>query len=109
MSPSRICAAVLSLATVAALAEEAHRKDLPRERAEWNAILREDANGVVSSENRLKALRHACEMPVDPSMANTKRAAAATFPGVAWESLGPRPMKSAYAGLGSVSGRTTAI
>jgi len=124
----RLRSASLSLLGLVALAvaaeppEKARSRfpDRPRERAEWNAAFRLDGAGQVSSENRLKALRHTCEMPVDPSMAAAPAgtftrsdagpsALAGTFGGVAWESLGPKPMVSGYGGLGAVSGRTTAI
>lgn len=99
--------------------------DHPAERAEWNAMLRRDREGRVLSENRLKALRQACEMPVDPSMANAPAGtfvrsdfgpsvqAAAAFGGVVWQSLGPLPMQS-YTGsphtqYGNVGGRVDAI
>jgi photosystem II stability/assembly factor-like uncharacterized protein len=105
--------------------EAGGRRDHPAERAEWNAMLRRDRDGRVLSENRLKALRQACEMPVDPSMATAPTGtfvrsdvgpsvpASATFAGTAWQSLGPLPMQS-YASnpnrkYGNVGGRVDAI
>ncbi len=106
-------------------AEDPPRRDQPDERAAWNAMLRRDRDGRVLSENRLKALRQACEMPVDPSMATAPTGtfvrsdtgpsvpAAAAFAGTAWQSVGPMPMQAntAYAPrqYGNVGGRVDAI
>jgi photosystem II stability/assembly factor-like uncharacterized protein len=101
------------------------RRDDPAKRAEWNAMLRRDRDGRVLSENRLKALRQACELPVDPSMATAPTGtfvrsdtgpsvpAAATFAGTAWQSVGPMPIQfypyyPPYQ-YGNVGGRVDAI
>jgi hypothetical protein len=100
-------------------------RDRPAERAEWNAMLRRDSDGRVLAANRLKALDAACQMPVDPSMAEapagsfTRSAvgpsvrSSYTFTGTTWQSLGPQPMQS-YTGnprrqWGVVAGRVDAI
>jgi photosystem II stability/assembly factor-like uncharacterized protein len=105
--------------------ERGARRDDPSGRAEWNAMLRRDPQGRVLSENRLKALNQACDMPVDPSMAlppagtfsrsdvGPSIPASATFSGTAWQSLGPHPMQSYTAypprQYGNVGGRVDAI
>ncbi len=98
--------------------------DLPLERARYNALLRQDAKGRVLGENRLRALRQACEVPLDPSMAPSPRGTFVRsdvgpsvpgglgFSGKSWESLGPMPMQSkTFAGVdfGNVTGRITAV
>ncbi|MFI5180432.1 MAG: hypothetical protein ACHQPI_03480 [Thermoanaerobaculia bacterium] len=100
-------------------------RDHPKERAEWNAMFRRDRDGRVLSENRLKALRQACEIPVDPSMAKAPAGAffrsdsgpsipaSATFSGTTWQSVGPLPMQS-FTGnpnrqYGNVGGRVDSI
>jgi PKD repeat protein len=102
------CLAVLSLSTLRVEAEgeeRAKRRDHPDGRAEWNAMLRRDAEGRLSAENRLRALRQACEMPVDASMAASPAGTfvrsdvgpsppKASFGGTTWQSVGPMPMRS---------------
>ncbi len=109
-------------------AEPAGRRDLPKERAEWNALFRRDPRGRILPENRLRALRHACEMPLDPSMRESPAGTFSrsdvgpsapvspldpeTFTGVLWESVGPLPMRSNARGgfdFGDASGRITAL
>lgn len=100
-------------------------EDHPKERAEWNAMLRRDRDGRVLTENRLNALKQKCEMPVDPSMARAVKgsflgsdvdrslSAPATFGGTVWQSLGPLPMQSSTSNpnrqYGNVGGRVDAI
>src|SRR6266536_6037403 len=75
-------------------AAEADR-DHPRERAEWNAQLRRDASGKVLSEHRLKALRDAQRLLVDPSMRTPGSGIRSLeSPAAAWQSIGPRPIQS---------------
>ncbi|KAA0254318.1 PKD domain-containing protein [Acidobacteria bacterium ACD] len=95
-------------------------RDLPRLRARHNALLRADAEGRVLSENRLRALEQACEVPLDPSMTPSpagtfSRSAAGpsvpsthSFGGTVWQSVGPLPMVS-KGGFGNVAGRVTAV
>ncbi len=99
-------------------------KDDPAARAEWNTSLRLDAEGRLQPSNRLKALRDACEMPVDPSMSEGPLGSftrsdvgpsvrsSYTFTGTAWQSLGPLPMQSktdAHRNWGVVGGRVDSI
>src|SRR5262249_51014090 len=93
--------------------------DRPREREEWNASFRRDAQGNVLAENRLKALAEACQLPVDPSMRPASRpagrptaAGVETFGGHRWQSGRPRPAQSLLTSKqtwGPVSGRISAI
>lgn len=130
---SRLLAAAIAVSTAGPLAagESADRDgrparlaDRPRERAEWNAMFREDERGVVDPRNRLRALRQACEIPVDPSMrrspegtfsrsdAGPSVSAGAALSANAWQSIGPRPMKSTELfgiQFGNVTGRITAL
>jgi PKD domain len=104
--------------------DERRGRDDPAGRAEWNAMLRRDRDGRVLAENRLKALDAACQLPVDPSMAQapagsfTRSAvgpsvrSSYTFTGTAWQSLGPQPMQSkpsSHQNWGVVAGRVDAI
>jgi PKD repeat protein len=98
--------------------------DHPSERAEWNAMFRQDRDGLLRSENRLQALREACDIPIDPSMPQTppgghtrsefgpSLAGTLTFPGTIWQSIGPQPIQ-AMAGSdrawGNVAGRVSSI
>lgn len=89
--------------------------DRPRDRAHFNALLRSDANGHLLSENRQKALRQACELPVDASMRRTSapsRGTLGTFPGLSWQSIGPRSAESlrdyGFA-FGAVAGRINCV
>lgn len=94
------------------------RRDLPRARAEWNAMLRRDPAGAVSSANRLRALRQACEVPSDPLLARPQPggfsrsdAGPTTGPlaaGLSWRALGPWGASSGTA-WGKVAGRITAL
>ena len=99
-------------------------RDDQKGRAEWNASLRRDAEGRLLSTNRLKALRDACEMPVDPSMSagplgsftrsdvGPSVRSSYTFTGTAWQSLGPLPMQSktdSQRNWGVVGGRVDSI
>ena len=99
-------------------------KDDAAGRAEWNASLRRDPEGNLLSTNRLKALRDACEMPVDPLMSagplgsftrsdvGPSVRSSYTFTGTAWQSLGPLPMQSktdAHRNWGVVGGRVDSI
>jgi len=124
---SLVLALALSLPSVgrsrplagAPAAEAERRPDLPAERARWNALLRADRDGRVLSENRLKALRQACELPLDASMAPAPAGsfvrsdigpsvstcprpepeagrAAYAFGGAAWQSIGPRGTNTDY-------------
>lgn len=109
----------------AGAAGDARRKrDNPAGRAEWNTSLRLDSEGRVLAENRLKALDAACQLPVDPSMAQapagsfTRSAvgpsvrSSFTFTGTAWQSMGPLPMQSlptSHQNWGVVAGRVDAI
>jgi len=105
---------LLSFLPPSALALDDAEADRPLERAAWNAALRRDAQGRVLSENRLKALEEACQMPVDPSMqrgpsaAGTSPEGITTFGATRWQPLGPRPAQSLQ-GWGAVSGRVSAI
>jgi photosystem II stability/assembly factor-like uncharacterized protein len=100
-------------------------RDVPAGRAEWNTSLRLDSAGRVLAENRRKALDAACQLPVDPSMAEapagsfTRSAGGPSvrsgyaFIGTAWQSLGPQPIQS-YTGIshrqyGTVAGRVDSI
>jgi photosystem II stability/assembly factor-like uncharacterized protein len=104
--------------------EQREIADRPAERAEWNAALRRDSEGRLLSENRLRALREACDMPVDPSMAADPAGsfsrsdagpsvrASLTFGGTVWQPLGPLPMQSratSHQNWGLVAGRVDAI
>ncbi len=87
-------------------------------------MFRRDAQGRILSENRLKALRHACDLPVDPSMApapargqtrsdfGPSLPASATFPGTTWQSIGPQPIQAknlSNRAWGNVAGRISAL
>ena len=84
----------------------ARLRDDPRARAEWNAMFRLDREGRLLSENRLRALDQACQVPVDAAMASDPAGsfsrsntgpsvrAAQSFSGTAWEFLGPMPITS---------------
>jgi photosystem II stability/assembly factor-like uncharacterized protein len=87
-------------------------------------MFRRDALGRVLAENRLKALREACDIPIDPSMPQTPRGAYTrsdagptvsgleTFSGTLWQSIGPQPIQSlaeADRAWGRVAGRVDAI
>lgn len=100
------------------------RRDQPRARAEWNALLRQDADGAVLAENRLRALRAACDVRVDPTMARPPAGAfsrsdagpslpaGASLAGATWLPLGPLPAQSMSGGgidFGYTSGRITAL
>src|SRR5262249_21778709 len=76
------------------------------------------------AENRLKALREACAIPIDPSMPQTPNGAFTrsdagptvsgeqTFSGTIWQSLGPKPIQSLQLpdrAFGNVAGRVDAI
>ena len=89
--------------------------DNARERAAWNAMVRRDAYGRVLSENRLRALEAACDLPVDASQRPPEaRALAASVANdtAAWQSIGPQPIQSmvlSNAKFGNVSGRISGI
>ncbi|MFN7990047.1 MAG: PKD domain-containing protein [Thermoanaerobaculia bacterium] len=114
--------ALVSGAPSFAAGEEGERpprhRDRPRERADWNAELRRDASGALSSENRLRALRAACGVPADPALArpvgdgfsrsDAGPSVRALGEGLAWRELGPRGASSGTA-WGSVAGRITAV
>ncbi len=121
-----IAAAALALVAWRARAAEGPRRleDHPKERARYNAELRQDAKGRVLAENRLKALREACDMPVDRAMraplagavrtdVGPSASTLAAFPGVSWQQLGPRPAIIEFPEFnfhfGAVSGRVTAL
>jgi PKD repeat protein len=112
-----LAAAVFALSTSAAAAErgERDRHDDPKARARFNAELRQDPKGRILSENRLEALKKACEMPVDRSMRPSGGGlqALAAFPGLSWQQLGPRPAIVEFPEynfhFGAVSGRVTAL
>src|ERR1019366_7106888 len=103
-----LCLFAAVASTISARGEDGREadRDDPAGRAEWNAMLRRDRDGRVLAENRLKALDAACQLPVDPSMAQapagsfTRSAvgpsvrSSYTFTGTAWQSLGPQPMQS---------------
>lgn len=117
-----VALALLSDARSAAASEEDGRpprhRDRPHDRAGWNAELRRDASGALSSENRLRALRAACEVPADPTLArpvgdgfsrsDAGPSVRALGEGLAWRELGPRGASSGTA-WGSVAGRITAV
>ncbi len=99
-------------------------RDDPAGRAEWNTSLRRDTSGRLSSENRLRALHEACQLPVDPLMAQGPEGSftrsdvgpsvrsSFTFTGTAWQSVGPLPMQSLptdHQNWGVVAGRVDAI
>ncbi|MEO6327136.1 MAG: PKD domain-containing protein [Thermoanaerobaculia bacterium] len=92
----------------------ARLRDLPRERAAWNALLRQDALGGLSAERRLEALRRSCELPVDAAMRRppSPRGSLVTFPGLSWSALGPRTAQSladyGFA-FGDVAGRINCV
>ena len=100
---------------------ETVERDRPLERAAWNAMLRRDSRGRILSENRLRALERACELPVDASMRASavgssgeveSPLAARTFGGAVWESLGPRPIQAragADRAWGNVAGRISGL
>ena len=124
---SRVAMCLLTAATALPMRGEDGRqgdRDRPAGRAEWNAMLRRDSDGRVLAQNRLKALDAACQMPVDPSMAQapggsfTRSAAGPsvrssyTFTGTTWQSLGPQPMQSKptdHQNWGVVAGRVDSI
>jgi hypothetical protein len=104
--------------------ESSEPGDHPGKRAEWNAMFRRDAEGRLSAENRLRALRQACELPVDASMAAVPAgtfirsdvgpsAPKSSFGGTTWQSVGPLPMVyfegSAHRQYGNVGGRVDSI
>jgi PKD repeat protein/photosystem II stability/assembly factor-like uncharacterized protein len=94
------------------------RRDHPRERAEWTAMFRRDAAGVLSAANRTRALRQACEVPPDPLLArpvdgtftrsDAGPSSGALGTGLAWRPLGPFGARSGMA-WGEVAGRITAL
>ena len=94
------------------------RRDLPRARAEWNAMFRRDTEGAVSAARRLRALRQACEVPSDPLLARPPAggftrsdagpSARALADGLAWRPLGPWGASSGTT-WGKVAGRITAL
>ena len=98
-------------------------EDNPAARAQWNAMFRTDADGRLLSENRLKALTQACELPIDPSMtggadglgagfAGQAKFTPDTFSGTSWQSIGPQPIQSkpySDRAWGNVAGRVSAI
>ena len=118
----RAFAIALVLATASLAAEEGdrppRRPDRPRARAEWNAMLRRDATGAVSSAHRLRALRQACEVPSDPLLARPEAggftrsdagpSANALTAGLSWRPLGPYGASSGTS-WGKVAGRITAL
>lgn len=97
------------------------RRDHVLARAEWNASFSRDGDGLLLSERRLAALRHACDMPVDPRMAGGKpgtytRSDAGpsapvplAFPGLSWEPLGPAPATTTFLKLGNIAGRVSSV
>ncbi len=122
--PRTLAVGVLAFlqATASLAAEEGdrppRRRDLPRARAEWNAMLRRDAEGAVSAARRLRALRQACEVPADPLLARPDAGsfsrsdagptARALADGLAWRPLGPWGASSGTT-WGKVAGRITAL
>jgi len=128
LSPGRtsralvVALALLSGASSVAAGEEGgrppRRRDRPRERAEWNASLRRDVSGALSSAHRLRALRAACSVPADPALATpvgdgfTRSDAGPSVrslgAGLAWQELGPRGPSSGTP-WGKVAGRITAL
>jgi hypothetical protein len=87
---------LVALSAGAAAAEPRRLADHPKERGLYNADFRRDAKGRVLSENRLSALKAACELPVDASMrpapaARPGLSPLASFPGTVWRQIGPLP------------------
>jgi photosystem II stability/assembly factor-like uncharacterized protein len=87
-------------------------------------MFRRDTLGRVLAENRLKALRDACAIPIDSSMPQTPAGSytrsdagptvsgAETFAGTVWQSIGPKPIQSwvgSNRAWGNVAGRVDAI
>lgn len=97
------------------------QRDLASRRAAWNALFRRDSSGRVLSENRLRALERACELPVDPSMlpsaaggprSGVSVSGALTFAGRTWQSIGPRSAlakTTSNRAWGNVAGRISGL
>jgi PKD repeat protein len=90
--------------------------DHARERAAWNAMMRRDSAGRILSENRIRALAAACDLPVDRSLSPHRPAgkldATEAVAAPAWQSIGPMPIQSKVVSsgrFGNVSGRISGV
>ena len=118
-----VAAALLTVAPAARAQQTASETELEagadhaRERAAWNAMSRRDASGRVLSENRVRALAEACDLPVDPAQRprRSTRSLSSSEAGseaAVWQSIGPAPIQSKVVSsgkFGNVAGRISGL